>query len=219
MEKIKTSISILGFSIIAGGVIYCVHFLQTPAAQPTLDSIRHLGMVGVFTAILFQSLLNMLPLPGEFTAIIMMEIYGPILGGVYLWSAGILGAVAGYYLIRWIAHSFLGKRVEPYLRKMDAWLRLRHNENTGMLLVRFVPLIPYHFVNYAAGMLNIRMRIFVLTTGLGILPHTAAMSVLYAGFSKGSLMWGVAGCIMFLILAGFAWYFKKRTSKSSLKAN
>ena len=217
MKKTRRTISILALLGIAGMIIYCIHLLRTGDAQRMMEIIRHLGVVGITAAVLFQTLLNMLPIPGEFTAVIIMEIYGPIMGGVYLWISGLLGAIAGYYVTWWIAKPILSKRIEPYLNKMEGWLQ--QHENKGLLLVRFVPLIPYHFVNYAAGMLKAKLRSFVWTTGLGILPHTVAMSILFAGFRKGSMIWGLIGCVIFLLLAGLAWLVKIRVSKSALKTN
>jgi uncharacterized membrane protein YdjX (TVP38/TMEM64 family) len=44
--------------------------------------------------VLLQTAANILPVPGEFISIILMEIYGPIWGGVYSWIGGLAGAVA-----------------------------------------------------------------------------------------------------------------------------
>ncbi len=217
MKKMRRTISILALLGIAGIIIYCIYLLRTGDAQRMMGFIHHLGAAGIIAALLFQTLLNMLPIPGEFTAVIIMEIYGPIMGGVYLWISGLLGAIAGYYLTWWIAKPILNNRLEPYLNKMEGWLQ--QHEIKGLLLVRFVPLIPYHFVNYAAGMLKAKLRSFVWTTGLGILPHTIAMSILYVGFRKGSMIWGLMGCAIFLLLAGLAWLVRRRVSKSGLKTN
>ncbi|MCJ8013483.1 VTT domain-containing protein [Paenibacillus sp. KQZ6P-2] len=217
MNKKKSAIMVLGLLGITVFILYGIHLLQTGEAKHIIEFVRNWGFPGVCAAIILQSLINMLPVPGEFTAIILLDIYGPVLGGVYNWISGLLGAVAGYYLTWWIAKPLLGKKINPYLQKMEGWLR--QHERKGLLLIRFVPLIPYHFVNYAAGMLKVNLISFVWTTGIAILPHTVAMSLLFAGVQKGSLTLGVIGCITFLLLGGFAWYVKKRSSKSALEAN
>ncbi|MGG3743402.1 VTT domain-containing protein [Paenibacillus chibensis] len=217
MKMTKRNWSILGLLGIAVMIVYCLYLLHTGDAQRMIASVRQWGFVGMVVITLFQSLSNMLPIPGEFIAVVILEIYGPITGGLILWISGLLGAVAGYYLTWWLAKPLLNHRMDPYLHKMEQWLA--NHEHKGLLLVRFVPLIPYHFVNYAAGILKAGMWSFIWTTSLGILPHTVAMSVLYAGFRKGSMTWGLIGCAIFLLLAGMAWFLKKRTSKAALKAN
>ncbi|QOS80742.1 TVP38/TMEM64 family protein [Paenibacillus sp. JNUCC31] len=132
----------------------------------------------------------------------VLEIYGSY------WGAGIIGATLGYWLTRSFSSYFTGTRVESYLVKMKDWLGT--NEVKGLL---FVPFIPYHAVNYAAGLLKVKILGYVLTTALCVLPHTVAMSVMYGGFRKGALFWAIIGCMLFTILAGLSWYLKKRTSR------
>jgi uncharacterized membrane protein YdjX (TVP38/TMEM64 family) len=208
-------ISIIGLLVIAGVIAYYIYLLRIGEAQRLMNSIRHFGTAGILIGIMIQAILNMLPVPGEFTSIILMEIYGPVWGGLYSWIGGVAGAIGGLYLTRWIARPIFGKMVQPYLSKVDEWLKKR--EAIGLLLIRFVPLVPYHFVNYAAGLLQVRLWGFVWTTGLGILPYTVAMSGLYAGIRRGSLIWGIIGCGIFLFLAGISWYVKRRKQKSLIK--
>jgi uncharacterized membrane protein YdjX (TVP38/TMEM64 family) len=201
-------ISILGLLFIAVVICYYIYLLRIGEAQRILKSIRNFGFAGILFGITMQTIVNMLPVPGEFTSIVLMEIYGPIWGGLYSWIGGVVGAVGGLYLTRWIAKPFFGKMVRPYLDKVDEWIKKR--EDMGLLLIRFVPLVPYHFVNYAAGLLNVRVWGFVWTTGLGILPYTVAVSGLYAGIRRGSIVWGITGCGIFLLLLGTSWYIKRR---------
>ncbi|MDR0269721.1 VTT domain-containing protein [Paenibacillus sp.] len=215
MNKKKNVMIVLGLLAAVVVVIYGIYFLRTGEMKHSIETVRHWGFPGVCAVVIFQILMNMLPLPGEFTAVIMLEIYGPVLGGIYAWISGLMGAVLGYYLTWWIDRAFLGKKINPYLKKMEGWVH--QHERTGLLLIRFAPFIPYHFVNYAAGMLKVSMKSFIWTTGIGILPHAVAMSLLYAGVRKGSLTWIVLGCVAFLLLGGIAWYIKKRSSKSSMK--
>ncbi|OZB98779.1 TVP38/TMEM64 family protein [Paenibacillus sp. XY044] len=199
--------------LVTGLAIYSVYVLETGDAERIIAWIRHYRLLGFITVLLFQTLLNMLPLPGEFTAIMVLEIYGPYWGGLCLWASGIIGAIGGYWLARSFTSYFAGTRVEPYLAKMEDWLRT--SEFKGLLFARFVPFIPYHAVNYAAGLLRVNIIAYILTTSIGVFPHTVAMSVMYAGFRKGSLLWAVIGCMIFIILAGLSWYVKKRTSGKS----
>lgn len=173
-----------------------------------VTTIQSWGWLGVGVALLMQTLLNMFPLPGEFTAVILLGIYGPVLGGVYIWISGMLGAIGGYYLMRWMAKPIINARIEPYITKIDAWIR--QHEGKGLFLARFVPLIPYHLVNYVAGILKVNLLTFIWTTGIGILPQTVAMSLLFAGVQQGSMTWGFLGCSALLVLGGIAWYGKRK---------
>ncbi|WP_223067952.1 TVP38/TMEM64 family protein [Paenibacillus caui] len=211
-RKAMTCFSIISLLAIVGVIGYYLYLLYNGEAQKLMNSIRHYGASGAIIGISIQTILNILPLPGELTSILLLEIYGPVWGGLYSWIAGVAGSVGGLYLSKWIAKPFFGKMVEPYMSKVDEWMR-KHG-GLGLLLIRFVPLVPYHFVNYAAGLLQVKLWGFLWTTGLGILPYTIVMSALYAGIRWGSILWGLIGCGMLLLLSAAGWYVKRRKQKS-----
>jgi uncharacterized membrane protein YdjX (TVP38/TMEM64 family) len=209
-NKTKQSryISIVLLLVVAAAVAYYVHLLRIGEAQKMLASIRHFGVPGILIGILLQAIVNILPVPGEFTTIVLMEIYGPVWGGVYSWIGGVIGGVGGMYLTKWVAAPLFGKMVEPFMSKLEPFMA--PHQSLGLLLIRFVPLVPYHFVNYAAGLFPVKLWGFVWTTGVGILPYTVAMSGIYAGLRKGSLQWGIVGASVLVLLMGVSWYVKRR---------
>ncbi|TVY09169.1 TVP38/TMEM64 family protein [Paenibacillus cremeus] len=203
----KRWISVIGLLLIGGMIAYYIYLLRIGEAQRLMSSIRHFGYSGILIGIVFQAMVNILPVPGEFTSIALMEIYGPVMGGVYSFIGGIIGALGGLYLSRWVAKPFFSALAAPYVAKVEEWLKKR--EQLGLLLIRFIPLVPYHFVNYAAGLLDVNIWAFTWTTALGILPYTIAMSGIYAGVRQGSLLWGAVGGGIFLILAGIGWMVRR----------
>jgi uncharacterized membrane protein YdjX (TVP38/TMEM64 family) len=208
-------ISVIGLILITGIVAYYIYLLRIGEAQRLMNSIRDLGYYGIAVGIVVQAVVNVLPVPGEFTTIVLMEIYGPILGGIYSFIGGIIGAVGGLYVSRWTAKPIIGKLVQPYMSRVKEWLDER--ETMGLLLIRFVPLVPYHFVNYAAGLLNVKLWPYIWTTAVGLVPYTIAVTGLYAGIRNGSLIWGIVGACTFIVLAAWNWYFKRRRQKSLVK--
>lgn len=167
--------------------------------------------MGILIGIIIQIVANIIPVPGEFISIILMEIYGPIWGGFFSWIGGLGGAIGALYLTRWVTKPFFGKMAEPFLHKIDEFAK--KHRTLGLLFIRIVPLVPYHFVNYALGFLNVNIWSFIWTTGLGILPYTIAVSGIYAGARKGSLVWGALGIFLFLVLLGLSWLLKSRKRK------
>ena len=201
-------ISTISLLIIVGIIGYYLYLMHTGEAQTLINKIRNFGKMGILIGIVVQSVVNIIPVPGEFISIILMEIYGPLWGGIYSWIGGVIGAVGALYLTKWVAKPFFGKMAQPFLQKVDEFTK--KHETLGLLLIRFVPFVPYHFVNYALGFLNVNMWGFIWTTGLGILPYTIAMSGIYAGVRKGSLLWGAIGIALFMLLLGLSWLLKRR---------
>ncbi|NQX69106.1 VTT domain-containing protein [Paenibacillus alba] len=208
MKRQQKLISIISLVIIIGVIGYYLYLLHSGEAQTLINEIRNYGVIGILIGIIVQSLVNILPVPGEFISIILMEIYGPIWGGIYSWIGGVAGAVGALYLTRWVAKPFFSKMAQPFLQKVDEFIK--KDATLGLLLIRFVPFLPYHFVNYALGFLKVNIWGFIWTTGLGILPFTIAMSGIYAGVRKGSLVWGAIGLVLFMLLLGLSWLLKRR---------
>ncbi|WP_028551624.1 TVP38/TMEM64 family protein [Paenibacillus sp. UNC451MF] len=201
-------ISVISLVLIIIVIALYIYLLRIGEAQRLLGAVRHMGFIGIVFGILIQTIVNILPVPGEFTSIVLMEIYGPIWGGVYSWIGGLMGAIGAMFLTKWITKPFFGQLTRPFLDKVRQLVHRR--ESYGLLLLRFVPLVPYHFVNYTAGLLNVKTWVFIWTTAVGILPYTIAMSGIYAGVSQGSLKWGLIGAGVFVLLFGISLIVKKR---------
>lgn len=211
MKSQQKLISIIGLLLISAVIGYYLYLLHSGEAQILINQIRDYGMMGVLIGIIVQSIVNIIPVPGEFISIILMEIYGPVWGGFFSWIGGLGGAVGALYLTRWVAKPFFGKLAEPFLNRVEKFTK--KHQSFGLLFIRFVPLVPYHFVNYALGFLQVHIWTFIWTTGLGILPYTIAVSGIYAGVRRGSLMWGAFGIVLFLLLLGVSWLLKTRKRK------
>ncbi|MDR7002153.1 VTT domain-containing protein [Neobacillus niacini] len=186
--------SLIFFLLLTGIYLYFVH---TGTAKVWLASIRHLGVFGILLGILIQTLVNVIPAPGEFVSVFLIELYGPVAGGLYSWIGGILGAVLAYHLSHWIARPIIEPLAKPYLEKIDRWLQKQGD--LGLLFIRFVPLVPYHFINYAAGLLRVNRRAFIWTTALGILPYTISVSMLFAGLRYGKFLPFIVGGGLFIL--------------------
>jgi uncharacterized membrane protein YdjX (TVP38/TMEM64 family) len=210
VEKSKLSRGISMFSLILFLLLTAlyIYYLRTGAAKEWLTSIRHLGFLGVVIGIIIQIIVNTLPVPGEFVSIFLIEVYGVVLGGLYTWIGGILGAILAFYLSRWLARPLIEPLAKPYLEKVDRWLQKKGD--IGLLLIRFVPLVPYHFVNYASGLLRVNIKAFIWTTAIGILPFTITISSLYAGLRQGKMIPFMVGGGLFIMSAILSFFLRKK---------
>ncbi|MBI0577359.1 TVP38/TMEM64 family protein [Neobacillus cucumis] len=186
--------SLMIFLLLTGIYLYFVH---TGAAKGWLESIRQLGVFGIVLGIMIQSVVNVIPAPGEFVSLFLIEIYGPVAGGFYSFIGGIIGAFLAYRLSDWIARPIIEPMAKPYLEKIDRWLKKRGD--IGLLIIRFVPLVPYHFINYAAGILRVNKIAFIWTTALGILPYSITISSIFAGFRYGKFLPFIIGGGLFIL--------------------
>jgi uncharacterized membrane protein YdjX (TVP38/TMEM64 family) len=95
-----------------------------------------------------------------------------------------LGAYLAFALARWLGRPFvLAMVARRHHEKLDAWAA---RQGGGMLfLSRFVPVISFNLINYAAGLTAISWWTFTWATALGILPLTFLMVLLGDGLWSG----------------------------------
>lgn len=211
-STITRSLSIGSFVIFLLFTGLYLYFLHTGEAKIWIGSIRHLGVSGIVVGILIQTIVNVIPVPGEFISLFLIELYGPVAGGIYSWIGGIMGACLAYQLSNWFARPMIEPLAKPYLEKVQGWL-LKQGD-IGLLIIRFVPLVPYHFINYAAGLLRVNIRAFIWTTALGILPYTISVSTLFAGVRHGKLVPFLIGGGLFVLSSVLSFLLKKKWNKN-----
>ena len=155
--------------------------LSALAVERTIES---WGAWGVAGSILLMVLHSFVPFPAEIVAIANGMIYGPLWGTLITWTGAMLGAYLAFGLARWLGRPFvLAMIARRHHEKLDAWVA---RQGGGMLfLSRFVPVISFNLINYAAGLTAISWWTFTWATGLGILPLTFLMVLLGNGLWTG----------------------------------
>lgn len=91
-------------------------------------------------------------------------IFGWLAGGIYSLAGGMLGAIASFYLGRFVGEGMLekfGRVGRAVARQVD------HATFRSLLALRFIPGIPFAVLNYGAGVAGVRVRDFVGSTFVG----------------------------------------------------
>ena len=168
------------------------------SASAVEELILSWGIWGVAGSIMLMVLHSFVPFPAEMVAIANGMLYGPIWGTVITWTGAMLGAYLAFGLARWLGRPFVRSMVaQRHHEALDRWA-VRQGGG-ALLLSRFVPVISFNLINYAAGLTAISWWTFTWATGLGILPLTFLMVVM------GDRLWsGEAGPWLWLLLAAVA---------------
>jgi uncharacterized membrane protein YdjX (TVP38/TMEM64 family) len=168
------------------------------SASAVEELILSWGIWGVAGSILLMVLHSFVPFPAEMVAIANGMLYGPIWGTVITWTGAMLGAYLAFGLARWLGRPFVRSVVaERHHEAIDRWA-VRQGAG-ALLLSRFVPVISFNLINYAAGLTAISWWSFTWATGIGILPLTFLMVVM------GDRLWsGEAGAWLWLLAAALA---------------
>ena len=99
-------------------------------------------------------------------------------------------------------------------QRLDAWTG--DNAAQMVFFARFLPVISFNLVNYAAGLMRISWWTFGWTTGVGILPVTILMAAMGDQADKMPWQWWLV-----LLVAGTAgwlaiqrWRHRRRAEKA-----
>ena len=137
--------------------------LETLRQQPAAPLLFVLG----------SALLPSFGLPASLIIFSGGAVFGTLYGGLLSLVGLYAGAIVCYLLARTLARDLvvhlLGKRLAPVERLLE-----RHGFWT-MVRLRMIP-IPYAVINYGAGIVGVRLRIFALATVIGLAPITFVLS-------------------------------------------
>ena len=145
--------------------------------EGTVALIRSWGSWGVLGSIALMVVHSFVPFPAEIVACANGMVYGPFWGTVITWVGAMLGAAAAFGLARLLGWPFVRRILTAEHReRLAAWSSQRGA--AALLISRFIPVIAFNLINYAAGLAGISWWTFLWTTGLGILPLTAVFTIM-----------------------------------------
>ena len=156
------------------------------------EFMREAGGWGVAGSIGLMVVHSLIPFPAEFVAFANGLVYGPIWGAVITWIGAMLGAFVAFGLARWLGRPFVETLVSDRHRaRLDRWAT--RSGWQAVFVSRFLPVISFNLLDYAAGLTTVSLFAFTLAIGLGILPVTIVMVML--GYNMHTASWETWGVL------------------------
>lgn len=109
-------------------------------------------------------------------------LFGAALGTALTVVAATVGATMLFLLARRLFGADALDRFGPRAAVLAAGIR--RDAASYLLVLRLMPLFPFVLVNLVPAFCGVRLRVFVTTTFLGILPGTAVFSLAGAGLGE-----------------------------------
>lgn len=133
-----------------------------------------LAYIGIYTLVVAFSV------PGA----VWMTIAGGFLFGTATAAgmttlAATMGATLIFLAARTSLRDVLREKAGGWLERLDR--EFDDGEISFLLIIRLIPAIPFFIANLAPAFLNVRLRNFVWTTFVGIIPGTAVFASIGAG--------------------------------------
>jgi uncharacterized membrane protein YdjX (TVP38/TMEM64 family) len=181
--------------------------LDPRALRDWIVSLEEWGWLAVVALMVVHSFV---PFPAEILALCAGAVYGPVWGTALIWTGAMIGAVLSFALARWLGQPFVHAMLGPAGRaRLDGWTA--GQGAVTLLVARFIPVIAFNLINYAAGLTRVSWVTFLWTTGVGILPLTALM--VWMGTRMVDLTWpwllGVSAAGILVVCCGHHWARKR----------
>lgn len=143
-----------------------IDFVALEARFQSFGLWAHLVFVMVFV------LLALIPIPMTLWVLLGGSLFGPWLGTLLSLFSSTVAAVLAFAIGRHLARDYVKARTGPRVQRV-----MRGVEAEGwrfVALTRLIPVFPFAPTNYAFGLTGIRMRTYVWTTGIALIPNLAA---------------------------------------------
>lgn len=155
------------------------------------------GLAGPLIYIVFYALRPLILFPASLLTVAAGFVFGPVLGLFFTVLGSNVSASVAYLAGRYFGRSFQDpNRTSDTLQGYAE--RLQRNSFESVLILRLI-FVPFDAVNYAAGLLHVRYRPFVLATILGSLPGTTSF-VLFGASIQGSFTDGTPDLNLWILL-------------------
>lgn len=186
-------------------LIAVVWLVPLPTAVEMRDWARSLGPWFPLAFWAVHTVVTVPPFPRTAFTLAAGLLFGPVFGVVIAVTASTASAVLATLLVRatgWRLNRLVRRQA---IAQLDQ--RLEERGWLAILSLRFIPVVPFSVINYAAGASAVRVMPYMWATVVGLLPGTAAVVILgnaVAG-DTSPLMVLVSVCTGALGLAGLVY--------------
>lgn len=155
--------------LVLAGCLVAV-LVDVPAVGTLRDWLDSLGAAGWAALLVGLALATLAPVPRTALSVLAGVLAG-FWGGLALaLGSGVLGALAGFGLARWLGRDTVTRLAGPRLARADALLTERGT--LAVLTGRLIPVTPFTLVSYAGGLSGIPLRSYLLGSAVGLVPGT-----------------------------------------------
>jgi uncharacterized membrane protein YdjX (TVP38/TMEM64 family) len=162
-------------------LVHPLHEVATAAFDGDGAKVRSrtqaLGAAGALVLLALVLAHAVIPYPAELTTAAAGYVYGFGLGWALMMVSWFLTALLAYELARGVGQRAT-RRVLGRKRLAAAADFVDRGGATALIAARFVPLIPFNAVCYAAGITGVERRRYAWTTAIGIAPFCLVVTYL-----------------------------------------
>lgn len=137
---------------------------------PAKDTLLPVRSIGLFLTA--HIIANAIGIPGTVFVIVGGAVYGLWWGTLWSVIGATLGAIAAFWLARYLLHDWFTARFKHNAYVQHISRALYQKGLSCVLAIRFSPVSPFNLVNFALGLTPVSMRAYSVGTFIGIIPGT-----------------------------------------------
>jgi uncharacterized membrane protein YdjX (TVP38/TMEM64 family) len=192
------------YSYSTKGIIYAISASDNESVVNFVDSF------GVFSYVVFVLLVILecvfAPIPALALYVAGGALFGTFLGGILTLIANLIGALIAFWIARRFGRKFVERRVDDNVRKKFDKFSEKYG-GFSLFFLRINPFTTSDLFSYLAGLTKMKVKAFLLGTGLGLLPMIFVQAYFGEAFVQdypklyAVLIWiSVAYLVIFLYL-------------------
>lgn len=196
-SRLRLAALVLGFATAS----VALHLSGWSGPERLQALVESAGWAGAAVFVVGYAVLVLVPAPASLLTILGGALFGLWWGTLLAWAGALLGASGGFLLGRRLGRPAVDRMLGGRLQQADRVLA-RHGL-AAVLAVRLLPLFPFTPINYASGLLGVRVRDYVLGTAIGIVPGALAYAAVGAsGADPRGIVIGAGGLLVLTLLGG-----------------
>lgn len=184
---------VLVAALFAAGRLVDVHDRILMAREMVLG----LGYWGAAVYALAFVFATLLMFPGTPFTIIAALLFGPWLAFLVMTAGTTLSSITAFLVARYVAKDWVERRLTRRGRLEQLKSLVEDNRAFVIPAIRFLPMFPYSFNNYALGLTNISFGSYLLWSEVVLVPMNIVLIMgahaLYRALILGEYAWGLIG--------------------------
>ena len=179
------------------GIIFAIINRENFNSENITNFLEQYGIFAPLIFIFIYALATVLFLPGLILTILAGVLFGPILGTISAITGATIGASLAFLNARYIANE----KIENLIEGSKLEFIKKSVEEEGWKFVAFtrlVPLFPFNLLNYSFGLTNIKLREYIWSSFIFMLPGTFAY--VYLGFTSTEILNGGDNLIQTILI-------------------
>lgn len=156
---------------------------------------------GIWSPVIYILVYTVRPLiffPASVLSIAGGLAFGAWMGTFYTIIGATFGAMLSFYVAKTMGKSLVRKEWTGKAGNIQS--QMEQNGFFYVLLFRFIPVINFDLISYAAAFAKVRFTSFALATLIGIIPGTFAYNFLGSSFVTGNPKIIVLAIVVFIVL-------------------